>query len=99
MGYDRRPIARRSAGAHPAAFTRKQLDGKDLGLQFDVQRHDRYGRTLAYVWLTDGRLFNLLILREGYAQVLTIPPNVRYANLFVACQREARENRRGLWGR
>ncbi len=79
-------------------FTRKQLDGKDLGLEFDVQRHDRFGRTLAYVWLTDGRLFNLLILREGYAQVLTIPPNIRYASLFVACQREARENRRGLWG-
>lgn len=79
-------------------FTRKQLDGKDLGLEFDVQRRDHYGRTLAYVWFTDGRLFNLLILREGYAQVLTIPPNVKYAGLFVACQREARENRRGLWG-
>lgn len=79
-------------------FTRKRLDGKDLGLEFDVQRRDRYGRTLAYVWLADGRLFNLVILREGYAQVLTIPPNVRYAGLLVACQREARENRRGLWG-
>jgi micrococcal nuclease len=53
---------------------------------------------LAYVWLRDGTLFNVLILREGYAQILTIPPNVRYAELFLACQREARQANRGLWG-
>jgi micrococcal nuclease len=41
----------------------------------------------------------MLTLREGYARVLTVPPNVRYAALFVACERDAREARRGLWGR
>jgi micrococcal nuclease len=44
-------------------------------------------------------LFNRLIVADGYAQVLTVPPNVRYAGLFLACQRAAREHRRGLWGR
>jgi micrococcal nuclease len=39
------------------------------------------------------------MVREGYAQVMTIPPNVKYAGLFMACQREAREQGRGLWGR
>jgi micrococcal nuclease len=80
-------------------FTRSRLDGKDAFLELDVQTRDTYGRLLAYVWLGDGTLFNMLILREGYAQVLTIPPNVRYVDLFLACQREAREHRRGLWSR
>jgi micrococcal nuclease len=80
-------------------FTRRYLDGKEVGLQYDVQTRDQYGRVLAYVWLQDGTLFNMLILREGYAQILTIPPDVRYVELFLACQREARQAKRGLWGR
>jgi micrococcal nuclease len=80
-------------------FTRARLDGKDVSLELDVQTRDAYGRLLAYVWLRDGTMFNVVILREGYAQVLTIPPNVRYADLFLVCQREAREHRRGLWSR
>jgi micrococcal nuclease len=79
-------------------FTKRYLDRKEVGLQYDVQTRDQYGRVLAYVWLRDGTLFNVLILREGYAQILTIPPNVRYAELFLACQREARQANRGLWG-
>jgi micrococcal nuclease len=89
----------RALGRLAWAFTRSRLDGKDVGMELDVQTHDAYGRLLAYVWLGDGTLFNMLILREGYAQVLTIPPNVRYVDLFLACQREARECRRGLWSR
>lgn len=78
-------------------FTRKRLDGRSVGLELDVQTRDRYGRLLAYVWFANGTLFNALILREGYAQILTIPPDVKYVELFVACAREARENNRGLW--
>jgi micrococcal nuclease len=80
-------------------FTKKHLAGKDVRLEFDVQTRDQYGRLLAHVWLEDGTLFNMVILREGYAQILTIPPNVKYADLFLACQREAREANRGLWGK
>lgn len=86
-------------GRLASEYTRRYLDGKDVGLEFDVQQRDRYGRLLAHVWLADGTLFNLQILRDGYAQILTIPPNVKYAELFLACQREAREQGRGLWGR
>lgn len=86
-------------GRLASEFTKKHLDGRDLALELDVQMRDRYGRLLAYIWLPDGIQFNVLILREGYAQVLTIPPNVKYTDLFLACQREAREKVRGLWGR
>ncbi|MGH2362079.1 MAG: thermonuclease family protein [bacterium] len=80
-------------------FTSRYLLGQDVALELDVQKRDRYRRLLAYVWLEDGTLFNMLIVREGYALVSTYPPNVKYVEVFLACQREARENLRGLWGR
>lgn len=83
-------------GAKAAEFTRKHLDGRKIEIERDATALDRYGRTLAYVWVGD-ELFNLLIVREGYASLMTIPPNVRYAETLAACHRTARESRRGLW--
>jgi micrococcal nuclease len=71
--------------------------GTAVRVELDVQTHDRYGRLLAYLWLRDGRMINEELLRAGYAMVLTVPPNVRYADRFLRAQREAREARRGLW--
>ena len=82
-----------------AEFNRKLVDGQKVRLEFDVERRDRYGRLLAYVFLEDGRFVNAELLKEGYAQLLTIPPNVKYVDLFVGLQRQAREAKRGLWGR
>ena len=46
-----------------------------------------------------GEIFvNEDMIRNGYAQVMTVPPDVKYASLFVEAQREAREAKRGLWG-
>ena len=59
---------------------------------------DPVGRALAYVWV-DGAMINAELVRLGYAQVMTIPPNVRHQALFRRLQREAREAERGLWGR
>lgn len=84
-------------GAEASAFTKKRLTGLDVRLELDVEERDRYGRLLAYVWVGD-ELFNETLVREGYAQVLTIPPNVKYAERFVALQQEAREAEVGLWG-
>lgn len=80
-------------------FNRRLVEGKRVRLEWDVERRDRYKRLLAYLFLEDGTFVNAELLRQGYAQLLTIPPNVKYADLFVQMQREARENRRGLWGR
>lgn len=70
-----------------------------MALELDVQTRDRYGRLLAYIWLENGTMFNMLIVRGGYALVSTYPPNVKYAEIFVICQREAREKLRGFWGK
>jgi len=67
-------------------------------LEYDVTATDKYGRTLAYVYLPGGLMVNEQILRAGYAQLLTIPPNVKYVDRFTAAQKEAVAASRGLWG-
>ena len=84
-------------GAQASAYTKKLLTGKSVRLEFDAENRDRYGRLLAYVYLADGTFVNALLVSEGYAQVMTIPPNVKYADKFVELQREARESGAGLW--
>lgn len=80
-----------------SAFAARHLEGRTVELEFDVERRDRYGRLLAYVWLGD-ELFNLTLVRRGYAQVYTFPPNVRYVERLLAAQRNARAESAGLWG-
>lgn len=84
-------------GPEASAFTKARLGGQRVGLEFDVEQRDQYGRLLAYVWLGD-QMFNQVLVQEGYAQVATFPPNVKYVDLFTQLQREAREANRGLWG-
>lgn len=62
-----------------------------------VEERDRYGRLLAYVWLPDGRMLNRVLVEQGYAQTLTIPPNVDFADVFRAGAQAAREAGLGLW--
>jgi len=94
-GQDIRTI--KAMGQRSYAFTRNLVEGKRVRLEFDVERRDRYSRLLAYVYLPDGIFVNAEIVRQGYASLMTYPPNVKYADLFLNLYREARENRRGLW--
>ena len=85
-------------GREASAFTKRVLPpGTSVRYRLGVEPRDRYGRALAYVWLRDGRFFNLMLVERGYAQVLTIPPNVDFADRFRSAQRRAREADRGLW--
>ena len=84
-------------GRQAYEFTKKLVEGKNVSLEFDVERYDKYKRILAYVYLKDGTFVNAEIVKEGYASLMTIPPNVRYSDLFLKLYRQARENRRGLW--
>jgi endonuclease YncB( thermonuclease family) len=84
-------------GKEASNFTKAQLTGQQIRLELDVQERDRYGRLLGYVCMGD-TMFNEVLLREGYAQLLTIPPDVKYVERFKAVQKEAREANRGLWG-
>ncbi len=85
-------------GDEATAFTTSELQGEEVGLEFDVERTDRYDRLLAYVYPSDEEMFNETLLEEGYAQVATFPPNVRYVDRFLAAQEEARAVALGIWG-
>ena len=85
-------------GRIASEFTKSLCAGKRVRLEFDVQRRDRYGRLLAYVYLEDGTFVNARILEEGFGQVMTIPPDVKYADYFLKLQQTARNNKKGFWG-
>lgn len=79
-------------------FTKEHLESQVVYLEKDVSDTDRYGRLLRYVYLDDGTFFNELLVREGYAQVATFPPDVKYLDLLLEAEQYARENELGLWG-
>jgi endonuclease YncB( thermonuclease family) len=84
-------------GRQASSFAERHLTGATVRLAGDAEPRDRYGRLLAYVWLADGTFWNALLVAEGYAQQLTVPPNVTYAGLFRRLGAEARRQDRGLW--
>jgi micrococcal nuclease len=87
-------------GAEASAFVKRLLPpGTVVRYRLGTEERDRYGRALAYLWLRDGRFLNRLLVDRGYAQPLTIPPNVDYADRFRSAARRAHEAGRGLWGR
>jgi micrococcal nuclease len=85
-------------GKAASAYNKRLLRGRAVRLVFDAERRDRYGRLLAYVYREpDGLFVNADLVRRGYAQPLTIPPNVAHAPEFRRLARTARRDGRGLW--
>jgi micrococcal nuclease len=84
-------------GKQASDYLTKLIGGKKVRLEYDAGRFDKYGRTLAYVYLKDGTFINAKLVRDGYANVMTIPPNVKYADTFLKMERKARNQKRGMW--
>ena len=120
-------------GREAKQFVKTMVEGKEVELRYDVNKRDRYGRLLAYVFVSvpassgiqvqDGLVvdpgrttlpveekinatekpkpilvnLNAYLVQTGYAAPLTVPPNVKYADLFQKLYRQAREQKRGLW--
>lgn len=83
-------------GREAYLFTKKMIDGKEARFEFEKQRRDRYGRLLAYVYLSDGTFLNAEIIKQGYGFAYTRFP-FKYMEEFRRYEREARERRKGLW--
>lgn len=72
--------------------------GTEVRLVGDVEATDRYDRTLAYVYRRrDGLFVNLRLAADGFAQPLTVPPNVAHEDTFARAAADARAAGRGLW--
>lgn len=94
-------------GKEATEYTTSMLLNKTVYLEKDVNETDKYGRLLRYIWLEipnginneeiSRKMFNAKLLLDGYAQVATYPPDVKYVDYFKSMQSEAKNNNVGLW--
>lgn len=94
-------------GEEASNYTKSQLYGKTVYLESDAGNTDTYGRLLRYVWIAPpteitedeirNKMFNAILAYNGYAEQMTVQPNVKYAEYFRQFCANARENSRGLW--
>ncbi len=89
---------------YEAMIKNKQLvEGRLVRLEKDISEVDKYKRLLRYVFLADetatktATFINEVLVREGYARLATYPPDIKYQNIFLQAEKQARENKRGLW--
>lgn len=99
-------------GKEASDFSKNKLRGKTVYLEKDVSERDRYNRILRYVWLSKpanpknpsfedvrDKMFNGILLRDGYANLATFPPDVKYLNYFQKIARTAEANELGLYNK
>ena len=98
----------RSLGKEATAYAKELMEGQEVYLELDAEERDRYGRLLAYVytlepngdWTFENETFeqvNLEMVEAGWADPLTIPPNVKYTELYTEAAQLARQQNRGIW--
>lgn len=83
-------------GVEASKKNKETVENKMVRLEKDITDRDKYNRLLRYVWLGD-IFVNLELVRQGFAHSYSYPPDVKYQDLFVKAQEEAREAKRGLW--
>lgn len=71
----------------------------EIHLEYDAERHDRYGRTLAHVSLPDGRRAEEILLRQGWVFLIAQPPNLSKLEIYNVAERQARREQLGVWSR
>ena len=94
----RRPVG--CYGPEASAYAKHLLTGRAVILRYDRETNDRYGRFLAYVWLTGShaQFVNARLVELGYARAYPFPPNTAHEALFAALERQAAIGGQGLWG-
>lgn len=79
-------------------FTKKLVEDKNVRLEYDLEKRDKYGRILAYVYLEDGTFLNAELIRKGYGFAYKKYP-FKYLDEFSQLEKEAKKERKGLWRR
>jgi micrococcal nuclease len=97
IGLDTPELKSGEFGETAGNVTRSRLLGQKLKLEYDKELYDKYGRSLAYVYLNDGTFINAILLEQGYARVMTIPPNTAHAAEFKVLETKAQQQHSGIW--
>ena len=103
IGINTPELARDGKPAEAFAFEArnalKSLFKKDtsIALVYGKDKKDRYGRLLAHAFSTDGQNIQAILLKQGYANVITMPPNTQFVSCYLEMERYARCNKKGLW--
>ena len=85
-------------GKQASAFNSRLVTGRRVRLEYGRERLDRYGRLLAYVYISgQRRSVNAAIVAAGYGRVLAIAPNTAHLRAYLRLERRARSRRLGLW--
>lgn len=101
LGIDAPELFPKEGGAEfyakeAARYNKKLVFMKKVRLEFDVEKKDQYGRTLAYVFVKD--LFvNGELVKHGYAKAMIKPPNIKYKDMLLSYQKKVMDDERGLW--
>jgi micrococcal nuclease len=88
-------------GSEATAENTRLVEGMQVVLERDVSETDQFDRLLRYVWIDTGSgwtFVNVELVRRGFAQAATYPPDVRYTDSFIAAERGARSEGVGFWG-
>jgi micrococcal nuclease len=101
LGIDAPEMDQRPWGKKSRECLRALISAADsrIYIEYDIQRRDKYGRILAYIWSQDRKMLNEEMMKKGCAVLFTFPPNVRYAERLRAAQKKAQEDKTGLWGK
>ncbi|MBI2342832.1 MAG: thermonuclease family protein [Deltaproteobacteria bacterium] len=83
-------------GSRASAFTKQKALHQAVKVEYDHERKDKYGRTLAYLRFSDGSLLNETIIREGFGCAYRKFDFI-YKERFISVESEARAQKRGLW--
>lgn len=85
-------------GKEAYEFNRQLVEGKRVRLEKDISDRDRYGRLLRYVFV-DGVFVNGELVRQGLARAKAYPPDLKYQDILKKLEEEAKEHKRGIWGK
>ncbi len=84
-------------GYQAKSFNKNLILSKRIRLEYDLERHDRYGRELAYIFLEDGTFVNARLLKAGMVFYLYRKPNLKYNEALMKAQQEAMAQKTGIW--
>jgi micrococcal nuclease len=101
IGIDAPELKQEPWGRNAKRYLKRLLSENDwvVRVEFDVEKRDKYGRLLAYLWHKNGTLINEKMLSDGLAVLYTVPPNVKYVERLTRAQRIAQQQKKGIWGR